>query len=113
MSRQLFSLFFVTLLLTMSCHGEKKNVYFDRDTDFFSLQEFADSIVVIPLVSSGTEPLVKGGFYATAYCDSLFFVLDCFSDFSIRVFDTSGKLISKLCRQGSNKGEYQLFNAYD
>lgn len=100
------------LLLAVGCrHGEKKNVYLERDTDCFSLQEFADSIVVIPLASSDADPLVKGGFYATAYCDSLFFVLDRFSDFSIRVFNPSGKLISKLCRQGSNEGEYVM--AYD
>lgn len=106
-------LLFIFLLLTQGCNpGEKKKVFLDEtEANALYYRELVDSVKIIPCESDNQAFLVKDGFYATAYCAKMFFVLDRLRDHSIHVYNYSGKVVDKLYRQGEGEGEYAM--AYD
>lgn len=110
--KQLFTLI-VIFSIVRNCSPTVVPIDIDKilASDTLSIDSFIDSVQIIPLEDTEESHLINGGRYVYSFGNDRIAILDCFSDFSIRVFDYEGHFLARIGRQGENAGEYSF--AYD
>ena len=112
MKRKLVTLICCILVFILGCNRNQVSV--DLDGSFsvsFPVDNIVDSLGFILLDDCDEALLLEEGRYSFAWGKKCFYVLDLFSDYSIRVFDYSGHLLKKITNQGDGEGMYKM--AYD
>lgn len=100
------------LVFIFGCNRNQVSVDLDGSfSNSFPVDSIVDSLGFILLDDCDEALLMKEGRYSFAWGKTCFYVLDQFSDYSIRVFDYSGHFLKKINNQGDEEGMYKM--AYD